>query len=361
MNTLGGTGLWDEEDGFYYDQLQVDGRTRPLRIRSMVGLIPLFAVEVLEDETIDRLPGFRKRMQWFLENRRDLAQQVSYLEPQGPAATAAGCWPSRRGRGSSACSATCSTRTSSSRPTASARCRASTRISPYVCTAGGTTHRVDYEPGESATGLFGGNSNWRGPIWFPVNYLLIEALERYHHFYGDTFQVECPTGSGRLMNLRQVARESDGPPGRCLFCPTSTAAAPVTAPTPAARRPALAGPRPLPRVFPRRHRPRARRQPPDRLDRAGHAAVGGLLSLEGFRRRDGRRPGTAALKRGVPRAPEREPGPVATSGPVARKSVRWGRTGPPKRCKSPLCGIQISNVSGHRRKCHSVTRYEAGV
>ncbi len=197
MNTLGGSGLWDDQDGFYYDQLQANGKVVWLRIRSLVGLIPLLAVEVLEDETIGRLPGFRKRLRWFLNNRRDLAEQVSYLEPQGP-----------HGHGHRLLAIP-------SRPRLERLLRylldegeflspfgirSLSRIHndrPYVCSAGGVPQRVDYEPGESTSALFGGNSNWRGPIWFPVNYLLIEALERYHHFYGDTLQVECPTGSGQ--------------------------------------------------------------------------------------------------------------------------------------------------------------------
>ncbi len=207
MNTLGGTGLWDEQDGFYYDQLQVNDKIVRLRIRSLVGIIPLLAVEILEDGTIDRLPGFRKRLRWFLDNRRDLAEQVSYVEPQGPHGHGQRLLaiPSRprlermlgylldEGEFLSAFGIRSLSRVHKDRP--------------YVCSAGNAPQRIDYEPGESTAALFGGNSNWRGPIWFPLNYLLIEALERYHHFYGDTLRVECPTGSGRMMNLQEVARE----------------------------------------------------------------------------------------------------------------------------------------------------------
>jgi hypothetical protein len=210
MNTLGGTGLWDETDGFYYDQLLVDGRKTPLRVRSLVGLMPLLACELLEPAVLERLPGFTTRMNWFLENRPDITDEI-------------------------ACMHTCSVDGTGQRLLAIPRrdrlervlrhmldeneflspygIRSVSRVHrdhPFVFAAGGAEYRVGYVPGESDTGLFGGNSNWRGPVWFPVNYLLVEALERYHHFYGDTLRVECPTGSGRLMNLGQVAQEIAG-------------------------------------------------------------------------------------------------------------------------------------------------------
>jgi hypothetical protein len=235
MNTLGGTGLWDEADGFYYDELNTGGGVEiPLRIRSMVGLLPLIAVEVLEDEAIARLPGFAKRMRWFTENRPDLARHMDWL-------------PWADGGAPSPAAATVAAAAAAAAPDAQAPPAGAShghrllaiasrerlvrvlrylldeeeflspfgvrslsrvhRAQPYVFRAGGEEYRVEYEPGESNTGLFGGNSNWRGPVWFPVNYLLIEALERYHHFYGDGLKVECPTGSGRLMALDEVAHE----------------------------------------------------------------------------------------------------------------------------------------------------------
>ena len=205
INTLGGSGLWDEQDGFYYDHLQMGGRDFPTRIRSMVGLIPLFAVEVLEDSVIDRLPGFRKRLQWFLDNRRDLAQHISYMVEEGEAGHGHRLLaiPSRPRLervlryllDENEFLSPCGIRSLSRYH----------RDHPYVFKYDGQESRVAYVPGDSDSGMFGGNSNWRGPVWFPVNYLLIEALERYHHFYGDTLRVEFPTGSGRLMNLAEVA------------------------------------------------------------------------------------------------------------------------------------------------------------
>jgi len=207
MNTLGGDGLWDENDGFYYDELQLDGVSMPLRVRSMVGLIPLFAVEVLDQETINAAPGFRRRMEWFLRNRRDLARQISYMEMGGEAQPTERLLaiPSRE-----RLERVLRYLLDPEEFLSPYGVRSLSRVhrdKPYIMHADGEERRVDYEPAESRTALFGGNSNWRGPIWFPVNYLLIEALERYHHFYGDTLRVECPTGSGRLMNLKEVARE----------------------------------------------------------------------------------------------------------------------------------------------------------
>jgi hypothetical protein len=207
MNSLGGHGLWDEQDGFYYDQLHLDGTSIPLRIRSMVGIIPLFAAENLEAEVVDRLPGFAKRMRWFVENRQDLARYISYFESPGD-----------HGHGHRLLAIPSRDRLErvlkyvldENEFLSRYGVRSLSRWHadhPFVLRAGGEEHRVAYTPGESDTGVFGGNSNWRGPVWLPLNYLLVEALERYHHFYGDSLKVECPTGSGRWMNLSQVARE----------------------------------------------------------------------------------------------------------------------------------------------------------
>jgi hypothetical protein len=207
MNSFGGTGLWDEADGFYYDRLQIKGKDIPLRIRSLVGIVPLFAVEILEDSHMEKLPGFCKRLQWFLNNRKDLARYISYMEPQqenghGHRLLAI---PSKERLGRVLQRVLDENEFLS--PYGVRSLSKYHEAHPFTCLADGQKQRVEYEPGESRTNIFGGNSNWRGPIWFPTNYLLIEALERYHHFYGDGFQVECPTGSGRKMNLKQVARE----------------------------------------------------------------------------------------------------------------------------------------------------------
>jgi hypothetical protein len=210
MNHLGGNGLWDEEDGFYYDQLHAGGQTRALKVRSLVGLLPIITVEVLEGAVVERLPGFARRLAWFLENRRDLARDLSYMSARD----------SHAGHGHDHRLLAIPSRDRLARVLermldeneflSPYGLRSVSRVherEPYVIRVGNEEHRVQYVPGESDTGLFGGNSNWRGPIWFPINYLIVEALERYHHFYGDSFQVECPTGSGVTMNLGEVARE----------------------------------------------------------------------------------------------------------------------------------------------------------
>jgi hypothetical protein len=200
--------LWDRQDGFFYDVLHLpDGRNVPLKVRSMVGLIPLFAVETLDSENIDALPRFKHRVQWFIENRPDFAlhletdstdtsvrrflalvnrhrlrsvlrymlDETEFLSPYGVRAL------SRRHR-----------------------------EHPYLFSMNETQYRVDYEPAESGTWLFGGNSNWRGPVWFPVNYLIIESLQKFHYYLGDGYKVECPTGSGHMMTLDEVATELAG-------------------------------------------------------------------------------------------------------------------------------------------------------
>jgi hypothetical protein len=205
MNNLGGTGLWDAADGFYYDQLKLNGQMIPLRSRSLVGLLPLIAVEVLEEEKIQRLPGFWKRMQWFIENRPDLARIITWCQSCPHHQHRMLAIPSRE-RLEKALRYMLDESEFLS-PFGIRSVSAVHRDHPYIFRVGDHEHRVDYTPGEGNTYLFGGNSNWRGPIWFPINYLLVEALERYDHFYGDALKVECPIGSGRFLTLGGVADE----------------------------------------------------------------------------------------------------------------------------------------------------------
>jgi hypothetical protein len=213
MNSLGGNGLWDEADGFYYDQMLPcdcpglpSGGPIPLKVRSLVGLVPLFAVEVIERETIEGLQGFTKRKHWFLENRQDLARHISWLpEADGSTPRLLLAVPSRE-----RLERVLRYLLDENEFLSPYGIRSVSRVHgerPYVFRAGDEEYRVEYEPGEGKSRLFGGNSNWRGPIWFPLNYLLVEALERYHQFWGDELTVECPTGSGNRMNLAGVANE----------------------------------------------------------------------------------------------------------------------------------------------------------
>src|SRR5437879_3129872 len=203
MNAFGGTGLWSPDDGFYYDQLQTSGRVVPLRVRSMVGLLPLLACTVLEDETLERLPGFSKRMRWFLENRPDLAGHITWAEAGHGHRLLA---PPSRARLERVLRYMLDEGEFLS-PHGLRSLSQVHRDRPFVLAVDGQEYGVHYAPGESDSGLFGGNSNWRGPVWFPVNYLLIESLKRYDHFYGDSLKVECPTGSGVEMTLGEVAEE----------------------------------------------------------------------------------------------------------------------------------------------------------
>jgi hypothetical protein len=209
MNNIAGEGieLWNKEDGFFYDVLHLPtGEARPLKVRSLVGLIPLFAVETLEPEDMNRLPKFARRMKWFLDNRAELRNHVVEYD------TGKGGEPRRL------LSLVNGVRLASvlrymldeNEFLSDYGIRAISRFHkdhPYIMNVEGHEHRVDYEPGESSTGLFGGNSNWRGPIWFPVNFLLIESLQKFHHFYGPRFQAEYPTGSGKMLSLWDVAAE----------------------------------------------------------------------------------------------------------------------------------------------------------
>jgi hypothetical protein len=170
----------------------------------MVGLIPLFAVETIGSEICDRLPGFKRRMQWFLENRPDFAQHVETDTSDGQVKRFFSLVDRQRLK------QICRYLLDEAEFLSPHGIRAVSRFhneNPYVLDVMGMEHRVDYEPAESSTGLFGGNSNWRGPVWFPVNYLIIESLQKFHFYLGDSYKVECPRGSGNLMTLWQVAGE----------------------------------------------------------------------------------------------------------------------------------------------------------
>lgn len=216
MNKIGenNTQLWDLEDRFFYDVLHLPNQEQiRLKVRSMVGLIPLFAVTTLEPEVLNKLPNFKKRLEWFIQNRYDLKRNVACMET--------------RGVGARRMLALCYVTPKNVVTEDKLRCilaklldeneffgpwgiRALSRFhleNPYIFYVNGEEYRVDYEPAESSTLLFGGNSNWRGPVWMPVNYLLIESLQRFHFYLGDDFKVECPTGSGQMMNLWEVAAE----------------------------------------------------------------------------------------------------------------------------------------------------------
>jgi hypothetical protein len=198
--------LWDQEDGFFYDVLHLpEGKPYPMKVRSMVGLIPLFAVETLEPELIDRLPDFKRRMEWFINNRTDLTQNVACMRTPGNAERRLLSIVDRE-----QLRKVLRVMLDENEFLSPYGIRAVSRFHkdhPYVLPVNGTEHRVDYEPAESTTGLFGGNSNWRGPIWFPLNYLLVESLQKFHHYLGEDFKVECPVGSGQMLTLWEVAGE----------------------------------------------------------------------------------------------------------------------------------------------------------
>ncbi|MCS6823388.1 MAG: glucosidase [Cytophagaceae bacterium] len=201
-----GIGLWDEEDQFFYDVLNTyDGRYVPLKVRSMVGLVPLFAVETLEPDKVDKFPHFKRRMEWFLNYRPELASLVSTRNVPNVGL---------RRRLSLV-------RENRLKPILKRMLDETEFLSdfgiralskyhkdhPYEFPTEHYTYRVEYTPGESNTAMFGGNSNWRGPVWFPMNYMIIESLKKFHAYYQDEILMECPTGSGNLLNLRQIADE----------------------------------------------------------------------------------------------------------------------------------------------------------
>jgi hypothetical protein len=202
----GDMGLWNEEEGFYYDQLVLpDGRRFPMRVRSMVGLLPLMAVETLQPQLLDRLPNFKRRLEWFISNRPELAKNVASLSSGG--------MESRRllalldEERLKRVLRVMLDETEFLSPGGIRSLSKYHQAHPVSVRIGGTDFRVDYTPAESTSGLFGGNSNWRGPVWFPLNFLLIEALQNFHFFYGDDCRIEFPSGSGKLATLWEIATE----------------------------------------------------------------------------------------------------------------------------------------------------------
>ena len=201
-----GHGLWDEDDGFYYDALNLpDGSTHPLRVRSMVGLLPLFAVEVIEPEELEHVPEFKARLEWFLAHRPDLAALVSRWNAPGQGQRR--LLSLLRGSRMKRLFRRMLDETEFLSPYGLRALSRYHHDHPYVFSFGQTRLEVNYQPGESTSGLFGGNSNWRGPIWMPVNFLLIDAMREFHRYYGDDFKIECPTGSGNFVSIAEAADE----------------------------------------------------------------------------------------------------------------------------------------------------------
>jgi hypothetical protein len=208
INHLSGTSvsLWNEEDSFYYDVLHLaDGSFMPLRVRSLVGLIPLLAVETLEPDLLEKLPRFRRRMEWFIEYRPHLVISVCPLTRPGQAGRFLLAIPTKE-----RLSRVMKHMLDPDEFLSDYGLRSLSRFHagfPYRFETEDRVHTVKYDPAESTTDLFGGNSNWRGPVWFPINYLVIESLRKYHHYYGDSLKVELPTGSGQQATLAEVATD----------------------------------------------------------------------------------------------------------------------------------------------------------
>ena len=208
MNNLGddGISLWNEQDEFFYDVWHMpNDEDIQLKVRSIVGLIPLLAVEVVESRLINTLPSFKYHLEWFLNYRPDLAQLVAYWHGQeGDEYRLLALTHGHRMK------ALLKRMLDPDEFLSDYGIRSLSKYHaahPYTLRSDGTSYTIDYEPANSRSGLFGGNSNWRGPVWFPLNYLLIEALRRFHHYYSDDFTVECPTGSGTYLTLGQIADE----------------------------------------------------------------------------------------------------------------------------------------------------------
>jgi hypothetical protein len=198
--------LWDLEDGFYYDALHLpDGTVNRLRIRSLVGLMPLLAVETLEPELLREMPIFERRMHWFTDNRPHLSGNMASVDVPGAGQRVLTAILTReRLKG------VLRYMLDEDEFLSPYGIRSLSKVhqkQPYALSLGNESFSISYEPAESTSSLFGGNSNWRGPVWFPTNYLIIESLQKFHHYYGEDLKVECPTGSGHRMTLDEVAHE----------------------------------------------------------------------------------------------------------------------------------------------------------
>ncbi|MEM7336502.1 MAG: glucosidase, partial [Chloroflexota bacterium] len=200
-----GSGLWDSVDGFFYDVLHFhNGNEQPLKVRSLVGLMPLIAVEILDEEVLGGMDVFKRRMGWFIKNRPHLTENMASIDLPGQKKRHLFSIVTKERLAS-----ICRYMLDETEFLSPHGIRSLSKIheTPYTLSLGNAHFSIGYEPAESQSGLFGGNSNWRGPIWFPINFLLIESLQRFHHFYGDEFQVELPTGSGNWVTLDVVADE----------------------------------------------------------------------------------------------------------------------------------------------------------
>ncbi|GAB4226030.1 MAG: glucosidase [Chlamydiales bacterium] len=201
-----GLSLWDEQDGFFYDALAFpNGDSQLLKIRSLVGLLPLFAVETIEPQMLERMPVFHRRMEWFISKRPNISCNMDSIFQDGPNGTRMISFLTR-----TRLESLLSYMLDETEFLSDYGIRSVSKYhekNPYVLNLDGKDYCIDYQPGESKSHMFGGNSNWRGPIWFPINFLIIESLQKYHHYYGDTLKVECPKGSGRYLNLWDVAKE----------------------------------------------------------------------------------------------------------------------------------------------------------
>jgi hypothetical protein len=208
MTDLGGEGhsLWDEGDGFFYDALHLpDDQVVPLKVRSLVGLLPLFAVDTIEPDLLATMPDFNRRLHWFVDNRPHLSGNMASVDVPGVGERRLVAILTRE-----RLVRVLHKMLDENEFLSDYGIRSVSKYhqaQPYSSNVDGAVYTINYQPAESQSGLFGGNSNWRGPIWFPINYLIIESLQKFHHYYGEELKVECPTGSGRLMNLGEVATE----------------------------------------------------------------------------------------------------------------------------------------------------------